>query len=335
MEALFVGVNNQFQQADDALMPWEGGYVFEDQVYDAYEIADAFAWVAGGEFADAVFEEMRDRLNPDKVYANRWWLALEPEKAYSSAWKEFCEYIKHRTRFVFWAARGGEEEYVGAGEVPVAKILESIGRLLERLGLVQVMPTRTLLYRSRGHEKVSDSESWTAADLGTNTAENSTGASRMSPAGIPLFYGADDVDTALAEVARVDKREFFTVAQFSTTTPIKFVNLVDVPDVPSIFDPKLGKWQGEISFLVALVKQLREPVESARASLDYIPTQVFCEYLLRVFGDRDIRGLAWGSVTASGGGRCVALDVPHGDCVDVADYSSDRPQLALVPNRIV
>lgn len=62
----------------------------------------------------------------------------------------------------------------------------------------------------------------------------------MSPAGIPLFYGADDVGTALAEVGRADDREYFTVAQFVTTAPITIVDLTDLPAVPDVFDPKLG-----------------------------------------------------------------------------------------------
>lgn len=268
MEALMVGVDNSFEQVDNANMPWEGGYVFEDQVYGAYDIADNFSWVTGGDFADKVYEEIRDRLDPDKQYASRYWIELEPEKAYSSAWDDFCENIKHRTRFVFWATKI-EDDRVGAGEVPVAGILDAIGSLLGRLGLIATMPAGTFLYRARGHQKIVDSQDWKAADLGTNSADNSTGSSRMSPAGIPLFYGSEDVGTALAEVGHADKSEFFTVGCFATTKPIKIVDLTKIPKVPSIFDPELGKWQGEIMFLNDLIVQLRQPVEPGRASLDY------------------------------------------------------------------
>ena len=108
------------------------------------------------------------------------------------------------------------------------------------------------------------------------------------------------------------------------------VDLTEVPAVPSIFDPELGRLQGELTFLNALVKELRRPVDTARSSLDYVPTQVFCEYFLRVFDRADIHGLAWMSAAAVGGGRCVALDVAHEDCVDVADGTAGRPQLELV-----
>jgi HEPN/RES N-terminal domain 1 len=144
MEAFMVGVDNSFEQADNAGMPWDGGYVFEDAIYTAYDIADAFSWVTGGEYGDQVFEEIRDRLDPDKVYASRWWIELEPEKAYTGAWEEFREQIEHRTRFVFWANQGKESQREGAGEVAVARVLDAIGALLETFDLITPLPREHL-----------------------------------------------------------------------------------------------------------------------------------------------------------------------------------------------
>jgi len=69
MEAFMVGVNNRFEQADDAGMPWEGGYVFE--TVDQYDLPDRFDWVAAGEHDVAVVDEIRDRL-AEKTYTSRW-----------------------------------------------------------------------------------------------------------------------------------------------------------------------------------------------------------------------------------------------------------------------
>lgn len=330
MEALMVGVNNSFEQVDNAGMPWEGGYVFEDQVYDAYEIADEFSWVVGGTHEDQVFEELRDCLDPDKRYASRWWIELEPEKAYTGAWEEFRQQIKHKTRFVFWAAEKQGDSREGAGEISVARILGAIGSLLEEFNLILSLPAETIIYRARGHENPSESQQWRAADLGTNIPENSVGSSRMSPPGIPLFYGADEISTALVEARYADKRSFFTVGKFTTTEQIEVVNLVDIPDIPSIFDPELGTRYGEISFLHDLVKELRQPVENSRASLDYIPTQVFCEYFLHIFREGKIRGLTWNSAASPDHGRCFAFNIPHVDCVDSKGSEVGRPQLILV-----
>jgi RES domain len=156
----------------------------------------------------------------------------------------------------------------------------------------------------------------------------------MSPPGIPLFYGADDVDTALAEVGHADPREFVTVGKFVATRPVTVIDLTHVPPEPSIFDPKLGGAQGELRFLNDLVEELRQSIDSTRSDLDYVPTEVFCEYFLRVFDQADVRGLMWTSALAAGGSACVALDVAQEDCIDVADATVDRLQLHLVPGSV-
>ncbi len=235
---------------------------------------------------------------------------------------------------VFWARKDNTEQHEGAGEISVARVLQAIGGLLVQFDLIGTLPGGTLTCRARGHARHEDSQDWGAAELGTNLPKNSTSSSRMSPARIPLFYRADDTGTALAEVARADPSEFFTVGQFATAAPMAILNLTDVPAVPSIFDPELGRWWGQLRFLNDLEEELCQPVDTARSNLDYVPTQVFCEYFLRVFDQADIRGLAWKSAAAAGGGRCLALDVAHEDCVDLADGAAGRPQLELVAGSV-
>jgi len=347
-EGFMVGVRNRFEQADNAGIPWdgrEGGYVFETYLH--CDLPDTFDWEIETGHEGEVFNELC-RCLEEKTYASRrWWAATELDEEYSFAWKEFREQIMYRTRFVFWAQKATADPDLGSEEVPVATVLEAIGRLLVALDLITTLPTGTVTYRARGHVRQEDSRDWGAAQLGTNLPENATSFSRMSPAGIPLFYGADDVETALAEVAHADDREFFTVGKFVTTEPVTVVDLTHVPSVPSIFDPKLGGYQDQLLFLNELVGELRKSIDTARGNLDYVPTQVFCEYFLHVFNpdaDADeenaeagveaqakIRGLVWTSSVAPGGSGCLALNVPQEDCVDVADGTAGRLQLYLVP----
>jgi hypothetical protein len=106
-----------------------------------------------------------------------------------------------------------------------------------------------------------------AARLGTNLSASTTSSTRMSPAGIPLFYGADDVETALAEVSHSDPREFFTVGKFVTTQPMTVIDLTRV-DVPSRFDQKLGAYQGDVRFLDALIEELHTREPRMKAMID-------------------------------------------------------------------
>lgn len=329
MSAYMVGVNNEFEPVESAGVAWdsaEGGY--QADVYDSWDLPDSLDWVAGGDNSVAVIDEIRACLG-DGQWVRRYWIALEPDRAFGLAWREFCQEIMYRTRFVFWA-RTDNRIPVGAGEIRPAEVLERIGRLIAEFGLISTLDAGTTSTRVRGHDDADTSSDWKAADLGTNLPKRSTTSSRMSPAGIPLFYGADDLDTALAEVAKSDRREYFTAVQFRTTQAMSVLDLACLPDVPSIFDPHRGHWWGEIKFLHDLVHELRQPVEHNRINLDYVPTQVFTEYFLRVANlGTPIHGLIYLSAVTEG--RCVALEVAHADCVDTTDPDTERPQLELVP----
>ena len=329
MESLAVGISNEFEPSEDVL-PWD--HEIRDSVspHTHRDIADEFIYTVSAAHADEILESIRGGL-VEETYLSRTWSRLPRDVAFAESWQEFRDQILHKTRFVFWAQ---PDDDTWRHEVPVAIVLEELGHLLVEFGCITTLPAGTRTYRARAHQGRDDSRLWGATDLGTNTPERSVSSTRMSPPGIPLFYGAEDINTALAEVSRADAREFFTVGQFCTTVPISVLDLARIPEVPSIFDPDLGQWQGEIAFLHDMVKELCRPVDDRTSSIDYVPTQVFCEYFLRVFDAADIRGLVWPSAATGEGARCYALEVPQEDCINPSDSTADRPQLKLVADSI-
>lgn len=58
----------------------------------------------------------------------------------------------------------------------------------------------------------------------------------MSRAGVPLFYGSAAAGTAVVEISARDGRPFAAVAAFETTRPLRLLDLVDIPEPPSLFD---------------------------------------------------------------------------------------------------
>jgi hypothetical protein len=330
MQALAVGISHEYEQADDAGLPLDHEVRDALTMYTHWDIADAYMWTVATGHADEIQEAIRVGL-ADDVYVPVTWNRLPRDEAFGDSWQKFREQILRRTRFVFWARRDDRD---WQQEVPVAGVLEEIGDLLARLGCITELPAGTVTYRARGHATREASHGWGAADLGTNTAERAVTATRMSPAGIPLFYGAENASTALAEVSRSDAREFFTVGKFRATAPVTVLDLTSVPETPSIFDPGLGQWRGEIKFLNDLVNELRRPVDEDRGSIDYVPTQVFCEYFLRAFDQADIGGLVWQSAAAADGGTCQALDVPHEGCIGPVGSAAGRIQLRLAADGI-
>ena len=118
--------------------------------------------------------------------------------------------------------------------VDPAELLNVLEEILEALGLVRTLPKGTRFVRARKHPaKVS---LHTADDLGPPPAEEACLPNRMSPAGVPMFYGAIEEETSRAEIEFPDSALAATVATFETTRKISVVDLSELPDVPSLFD---------------------------------------------------------------------------------------------------
>ncbi|MGI9120390.1 MAG: RES family NAD+ phosphorylase [Acidimicrobiales bacterium] len=117
----------------------------------------------------------------------------------------------------------------------------------------------------------------------------------MSPAGIPMFYGSEDPETALAELRLASLTRLATVGAWTTARPLRFLDLVDV-DVPSLFD-MVGKSQRRWRlFLKAFADDVSLPASPSGAAVDYVPTQVFTEYVRQVLGGSDpVRGIRYRS----------------------------------------
>ncbi|MBY8873990.1 RES domain-containing protein [Micromonospora sp. PLK6-60] len=324
IRAFMVGVHHTFDRADDVGMPLDEELV---TLFRGDELPYHLDGLGSDPYGWNVSDDVGRRV-PEGVYILKSWKSREPTEEYALTWSRFRQQIMHRTRFVFWAVQR-KAGSGGVDQMSVAAALDAIGRSLRELGAIRTLPPGTSMYRVRGHDATDESKSWAARDLGTNRPELSVNASRMSPAGIPLFYAAEDVETALAEVARTDPREYFTSGRFATTKAIDIVDLSAIPSVPSPFDPELGGARHEIEFLHELIGELRQPVDHQRGHLDYIPTQVFSEYMLHVFDGADVKGIAWNSVASLEGRLCFAVNIAHENCIGEEEASTSEPQLRL------
>jgi hypothetical protein len=113
------------------------------------------------------------------------------------------------------------------------------------------------------------------------------------------------------------------------------VDFTDLPKVPSMFDPERGRLRRSLLFLHKFVAQLSKPIRGREYDqIDYVPTQVVTEYLLRIFGNgKVVSGLLYPSTLT--GAPCVVLDVPHGRCVNPGDRLDGVDlALGLVPDSV-
>ena len=130
-----------------------------------------------------------------------------------------------------------------------------------------------------------------------------------------MFYGSTDLDTAIREVACHRHKRNVTWGQFELTADLPVVDLTLLPPVPSMFDPELGSIHRHMEFFHRFVAQLSDPARPQHEQIDYVPTQIVTEYLLRVHGNGDIaRGLIYQSSLTKR--ACLVLDVPNDHCAD-------------------
>jgi hypothetical protein len=244
------------------------------------------------------------------------WCARNPfsqtrDEALLSAWQQFSKLVKHSTRYLFLRVADPEERKRRGDELPPAQILDHIAEAINEFdrGLVKDLDVGRIIYRARrqGAGALYDS----VEDLGPPTVEQATMSTRMSAAGIPVFYGALDPDTAIKEKLERDADQPLTmaVAEFTTERPLRVLDLSCPLPVPSVFDTAKRHLRASTRFLREFVGELSRPVAGdGREHIDYVPTQVASEYFRQVFRCEDGRPLD-GLLYLS------AKNPPHAACV--------------------
>lgn len=300
-------VSTEWGNPDDEGVPVEGGeYVWP--VTDSYDLfLDEIQLDANPDVTEAIIQACVDRLWVKKDYRTADLML--------SGWALFVEEIKHHRRYFFSL----EEDDRFSFDILPSEFLDRLGEEISALELIKTLTTSDMIYRVRIHDpNVTLS---TAAELGSPPTELALYPNRMSPAGIPMFYGSFDIDTAIIETyePKKNRQSVATIGKFKPRRKLIVLDLTSLPEVPSIFDEHRGYLRPTIMFLSAFVEELRRPVEKDdKTHTEYVPTQVFTEYIRHAYKfDDDIRfeGIIYPSAIDPSGISCV-LFVENGDCCD-------------------
>jgi RES domain-containing protein/ribosomal protein S27E len=233
------------------------------------------------------------------------WLSSQPHEVLRYGWHRFASLVRHETRFNFHLMPTDSDD--GEPEIAPADFLPALGRQMESAGLVQTLSTGSKLFRVRVRQP---NATWQPGmeQLGPPPQEHAT-AGRMNPAGIPYLYTALGQATAIAETATVPPVEI-VVATFEATKALTIINLTALPPIPSVFDEAQRARRESLLFLHAFVQEISRPIAKDGAEhVNYVPTQVVCEYLAQIFVptglvDR-IDGLLYPSSVQPGGKNLV------------------------------
>ncbi|MCO6416065.1 RES domain-containing protein [Siccirubricoccus sp. KC 17139] len=240
----------------------------------------------------------------DDVWCEYDWLVLEPDDSLRSSWGRFCSVVKHSRRFFFHNIDSGKDRDPDTRS-PLEFLSEVCG-LVERQRLIRTERKGYKLFRARPRK--ARERHTTAAALGPPPPEYALQSNRMNPPGIPMFYGAENAALATAET----REKLVSVGTFETKRPIRLLDLADLPPVPGFFSETHRMDRLTMGFLHQFARIIVQPVpRNDRVHVDYIPTQVFTEFLRDYpFRGGRIDGLRYRSATGKKGANVVLFAGP-------------------------
>lgn len=233
-----------------------------------------------------------DSLNDDidHLFEDNMWIKKNPFELWWNEkmelqWKRFANMVKHSRRFTFLAMPNVN------GTKNILEELDYI--VLHTDGVLHQIPIGTIMYRTRSLDKELD-DSFCFKDI-TSAPDDSAGQCRMSPAGVSMFYGAFDEETAIKESIKTSNQKVLVIGEFKTVLELMVVDLTALPTDVSIW---MDKWEGA-AFLKSFHKDITQPLlKDAKEAIEYVPSQIFTEYLRWMFtykNGRHVDGLIYES----------------------------------------
>ncbi|MFA5005862.1 MAG: HEPN-associated N-terminal domain-containing protein [Candidatus Izemoplasmatales bacterium] len=327
-EIILDGISIEYQNAADILGydSGEGGY--QGETIDTWDlIKDVYSEEINIE-NEVLQNDIIDSIDHTIVWCKKdyYWGTEEERAEYS--WDNFCNLVKHKVRYVFYKVEDQvEEDYSSCS----ANVMDQIGIYINELNLVHPLnPKYVRIYRGRVH-KIGENLS-KVTDFSSPPPQFAK-ASRMSSDGIPVFYGAFDVETVLQEIY-TETAECASVAEFSLLRPLYVLNLsrLERNKVPSVFDENKRKYRAPYLFLTRFAEDVSKKIDG-NYNIEYIPTQIVSEYFRHVFLDsagNKLDGIIFPS-SKKDKGKCIVIFIEGKDCVD---YSPSEGALFMDPNKI-
>lgn len=254
-----------------------------DEVIDAIaiaiesenEVAEDIQAVLQSKYYDHSSAEIGEEteFSNDSYYTTK---SLEDE-SWQQEWEKFTKSLKTENRF-----------FNHAGAKHLAEIftgLEDTETDQKRPVVVMVGAGHQIssIFRARvfqSAEKLTEALKRPELHLGPPPSAFASNG-RMNARGISVFYGAEDEDTALAEV-RPSVGSQVAVANFRIIRELKMLDLRSFGNIRirgSIFDPTFARKLAKVAFLDELSQQLTRPIMPDDELFEYLPTQAISDFL--------------------------------------------------------
>ena len=134
-------------------------------------------------------------------------------------------------------------------------------------------------------------------------------AGRMNASGVSMFYGATQIDVAIAEI-RPAVGSIVIVAHFDVIRNLKLLDIEKLKSIfvgGSMFKPSHKRNLEKFKFISSLCEQISAPVMPADQSSDYLVTQAISDYLSELEFPTPIDGIIYQSSQKGNDTTNVAL----------------------------
>ncbi len=305
----------------------EGGWQVAS-VYDTWEIIDE---VGLGNYHGEIYDDICKSIH-NQEWCERDPFSLKGNQILMFGWQKFSEFVCNTARYVFFKANNTNYDRDQHDEMNPVDILDTLATIIKKLDLFEIISDSTIITRTRIVNP--EVELISAKQLGSPPNQFANMANRMSPAGIPMFYGAFDVETAIKETYELTHENKKAICgMFKPTRPLIVIDLSKKSYVPSLFDEHERSLRNDIKFLIDFITDFTKPIErSDRAHIDYVPTQIVTEYIRHVFrteGGGQIDGVVYPS-SKNEGKNAIVIFANSEQCIEQTDVIDSGSLLTLI-----
>ncbi|SFL76469.1 RES family NAD+ phosphorylase [Halanaerobium salsuginis] len=227
---------------------------------------------------------------------------------FSYSWNTFKNQVKHFNRFFDIGLENREN------------LLNNIAKLMKDNTIKLEVGKEIWRVRVKGDGVISGEPKSYMKEMGPpplNKASNN----RMSPAGIPYMYVADNREVCISEI-KPNVGDKIWLGKFILTQELKILDLTKIPSfkIKSLFDPDYThdiRWGKD--FLKGFIEEISKPLSPYDVMLEYVPTQLFSEYIRSL----DYNGIKYYSSQSEEGSNYTLFCGPDSDAYQSKYISRD------------
>ena len=261
----------------------------------------------------------------DERFCRKGMLSGSMSERQMDAWHGFKNIVKNQRRYTFWTMDDADH---GVYEHPPSQMIQNIANTISELNIFKWLDVGQHFWRVRVDDK---SKRYTKArELAAPTCDQAAYSNRMSPAGISMFYCADEFDTAVRETLEQDRAngKLLNGCVFKNKRPLVVLDLLSLK--PYKFFSSLNEDEREsIAFLSAFQTDISAPIKKDEINhIEYVPTQVFTEYVryeLKTATGEALDGIRFRS--SKDGKGCYVLFCDQDDCLSDVELRRREQQL--------